>query len=118
MTPTFTLEQIAQTAHAANRALQHIAGDPNPSPPWEDAPQDQRDSAIAGIRTALDGATPEEQHQAWVEHKIAHGWTYGEVKDPEARTHPCLVPYADLPPEQRVKDAVYIAIVKAMGTAG
>jgi len=114
---TFTPDHIAQVAHEANRALQRIAGDDNPSPPWDDAPLDQRDSAIAGILTALNGATPEEQHDAWAAHKRADGWVYGAVKDAEAKTHPCLVPYANLPPEQRVKDAVYIAIVRAMAAA-
>lgn len=29
--------------------------------------------------------------------KIADGWKYGEAKDPEAKTHPCLVPFDKLP---------------------
>jgi hypothetical protein len=32
------------------------------------------------------------------------------VKDPEAKTHPCLVPYDDLPEYQQLKDRVFLAI--------
>ncbi|MFD0468599.1 RyR domain-containing protein [Nonomuraea thailandensis] len=53
-------------------------------------------------------------HEAWCEHKRAEGWTYGPDKDPDAKTHPCLVPYDQLPVEQRVKDAVFHAIVGAL----
>ena len=82
--------------------------------PWEDAAQWQRDSALSGVKVARDGATPEEQHNAWIEAKLDDDWTYGDVKDPEAKTHPCLVAYGKLPPEQRAKDALFIAIVDAL----
>lgn len=110
-------EIIARVCHEANCALQRAFGDPNPSPPWEDAPDWQRESAVRGIETALAGATPEQQHEAWCRDKLAAGWRYGETKDADAKTHPCLVPYAELPPEQRAKDYVYGAIVRAMGAA-
>ena len=34
----------------------------------------------------------------WATGRIKEGWTYGEVKDNEKKTTPCLVPY-DEPPE-------------------
>jgi hypothetical protein len=36
---------------------------------------------------------------------------HGEVKDAAAKTHPCLVDYADLPHEQKVKDDLFAAVV-------
>jgi hypothetical protein len=83
-------------------------------PPWDDAPAWQRDSAIDGVTKALGGVTPEELHQAWCDAKVAEGWTHGDVRDPNARTHPCLLPYDQLPDHQRVKDAVFTAIVAAL----
>lgn len=112
--PDFTTGEIAHVCHEANRAIQAITGDPAPSPPWDDAPAWQRDSAIDGVTKALSGVTPAELHQAWCDAKVAEGWTYGDVKDPEARTHPCLLPYDQLPDHQRVKDAVFTAIVAAL----
>jgi hypothetical protein len=74
----------------------------------------QKTTNIKGVEVALGGATPEQQHQAWVDHKVKDGWVYGEVKDPEQKTHPCLVPYPDLPAFQKAKDDLYIAVANAM----
>lgn len=110
----FTDEQIARVTHEANRAVQMVTGDPAPSPPWDEAPDWQRDSAIAGVRAARQGRTPEESHLGWMAQKEADGWVYGEVKDEHAKTHPCLVPYRELPPEQQAKDHVFVGIVEAL----
>ena len=59
-------------------------------------------------------ASPSAQHEAWMRDKVADGWVYGPVKDADAKTHPCMVPYDQLPPEQRVKDHVFKAIVNAL----
>lgn len=109
-----TLGEVARVCHEANRALQFITQDPAPSPGWDEAPEWQRKSAVAGVRAALDGITPEQQHVAWCQDKVAAGWVYGPVKDAERKTHHCLVPYAELPPEQQAKDAVFVAIVRAL----
>jgi hypothetical protein len=34
--------------------------------------------------------------------------------DEGTKTHPCLVPFADLPEDQQRKDALFIAIVQAL----
>jgi hypothetical protein len=109
-----TNEEIAQVTHEANRVIQLIQGDPAPSPHWDDAPPWQRDSAVDGVRNALDGVTSEESHENWVKFKAELGWVYGEAKNEMAKTHPCLVSYAGLPPEQKIKDHLFLAIVKAL----
>ena len=48
------------------------------------------------------------------EGKQAHGWKYGPEKDPQAKTHPCIVPYDKLPDEQRDKSRLFVAIVRSM----
>ncbi len=62
----------------------------------------------------LDSVTTEDSHAGWMKFKTEHGWAYGEVEDAEKKTHPCLVPYAELPAEQRVKDALFFAIVTSL----
>jgi hypothetical protein len=52
-------------------------------------------------------------HQNWSDFKLKEGWVYGSQKDPVAKTHPCLVPYDQLPPTQRVKDTIFSAIVRS-----
>lgn len=108
------IEQIARVCHAANAEYCVSLGD-NSQKPWDNAEQWQRDSAIAGVKYALANrnASPSAQHEAWLADKKRDGWKYGPVKDPAAKTHPCFVPYAELPVEQRVKDYIFQAIVKA-----
>lgn len=105
---------IARVCHEAIRAIQHIDHDPHPSPPWDDAPPYQRDAAVAGVVGVLAGSTPQDSHDGWCDELRAAGWTWGEVKDPDAKTHPCLVPYDELPYLQQVKDHVFVAIVEGM----
>ena len=43
-------------------------------------------------------------HEVWAETRISQGWTYGEQRNDELKTHPCLVPYEDLPEEEKEYD--------------
>ena len=111
MTPV----DIARVAHEVNRAYCADHGDMS-QPPWETAPVWQ--SAESGVRAILADptTTPEQSHEGWTAVKVADGWVYGPVKDADAKTHPCLVPYSELPPEQRAKDAIFGGVVRALST--
>lgn len=43
-------------------------------------------------------------HEVWAAGRMAEGWTYGPVRDDAAKTHPCLVPYEELPDSEREYD--------------
>lgn len=43
-------------------------------------------------------------HEVWSAGRIAEGWTYGEKRDDEKKTHPCLVPYEELPESEKEYD--------------
>jgi ryanodine receptor 2 len=43
-------------------------------------------------------------HEVWAETRIKQGWTYGEQRNDELKTHPCLLPYEDLPEEEKEYD--------------
>lgn len=43
-------------------------------------------------------------HEVWAETRIKQGWTYGEQRNDELKTHPCLVPYEDLSEEEKEYD--------------
>ena len=107
-------EQVAQTAHEVNKVWCELNGDMS-QPSWEDAPDWQKESARNGVDFHVKNhdSSPEDSHQNWMNDKVADGWVYGEVKDPVAKTHHCLVPYRELPFEQRVKDSLFIAVVKS-----
>jgi hypothetical protein len=108
-------EQIAKIAHEINLAYCAALGDTS-QPPWEEAPEWQKASALAGVEMHLANplATPEQSHESWLAQKVAEGWVYGEVKDPAKKQHPCCLPYAQLPIEQRAKDYLFRAVVHQM----
>jgi hypothetical protein len=110
------VEACAQAAHEVNRIYCATLGDFS-QPPWRDAPEWQKTSVLNGVTGALNGNTPEQSHEGWLAEKKATGWTFGPVKDPEAKTHPCMVPYEALPPTQRTKDALYLTTVRSMAAA-
>jgi hypothetical protein len=112
---TFSVLTVAQICHEANRALCEATGD-HSQQPWQFAEDWQRESAINGVQFALNNpdAPDSAQHDAWSAEKIEQGWTYGTVKDADAKTHPCLIPFDELPPEQRAKDTLFRGIVKAL----
>lgn len=53
---------------------------------------------------ALTEKIAENVHEVWAKGRIADGWTYGAVRDDNARTTPCLVPYNELSEEEKSFD--------------
>lgn len=112
-TQTHIIEACAEAAHEANRLYCASIGDRSQAP-WDEAPDWQKDSCRKGVVGALAGNTPEQSHESWLAEKRAAGWVYGPTKDPHAKTHPCVVPYAELPQEQLAKDAIFVSVVRAV----
>ena len=46
----------------------------------------------------------ENVHEVWAQSRIKQGWTYGEERNDVLKTHPCLVPYEELPEEEKAYD--------------
>lgn len=46
----------------------------------------------------------ENVHEVWAKARIDEGWTYGEKRDDIHKKHPCLVPYDELPGEEKEYD--------------
>ena len=102
---------IAKIAHEVNRAYCKAIGDDS-QPVWREAPVWQIDSAIKGVEFHLvKERSPSESHESWMKQKIEDGWKYGPTKDHEKKEHPCIVPYDQLPVEQRTKDYLFKAVV-------
>ncbi len=48
----------------------------------------------------------ENVHENWSAGRIADGWTYGETRDDDKKTTPCLVPYSELSDSEKEFDRV------------
>ncbi len=109
-------KQIASVCHEANRAITRVIGDVPLQPSWDKAPEEMIRSSVAGVVWRMDNplAPAAAQHEKWMSDKLNDGWVHGAVKDSIAKTHPALVPYDELPPAVKKKDAVFTAIVLAL----
>ncbi len=107
--------QIARVAHEANRAYCDTMGD-HTQLPWDVAPQWQQSSARSGVEGIIRGdiTSPGDSHRSWFAEKEREGWVYGEEKSAKAKTHPCMVPFDHLPPEQQAKDYLFFAVATAL----
>lgn len=43
-------------------------------------------------------------HEVWAQTRISQGWSYGPVRNDELKQHPCLIPYEELPEEEKEYD--------------
>ena len=109
------IAHIAMACHEANKVWCMANGDYSQNH-WLEAEDWQRESAVNGVkfRLANPDAGKDAQHNAWMQEKIDNGWVYGNVKDTEKKTHPCIVPFDQLPVFQQKKDALFCAIVDAL----
>lgn len=108
-------QDIAEVAHEVNKAYCGVLGDTSQLS-WENSPLWQAISVIKGVEAILKNPelSPEESHAKWLAWKVQNGWRYGEVKDPELKTHPCVMPFHDLPESYKVKDYIFGAVVRAL----
>ena len=45
-------------------------------------------------------------HAAWMDARIAEGWTYGPKRNDETKQSPCLVPYDELSESEKAYDFI------------
>ena len=67
-------------------------------------PIDTSDIQLPEELNSLLEAMAKNVHEVWAETRIKQGWKYGEQRNDELKTHPCLVPYEDLPEEEKEYD--------------
>lgn len=110
---------VAQICHEANRAFCLLNGDPA-LPNWGKLPEELQRSCLSGVLFTI--ANPEAgdsaSHESWAAERMGQGWVYGPTLDRDAKIHPNLVPFDQLPREQQFKDRLFRTIVLAALAAG
>ncbi len=48
------------------------------------------------------------EHKRWNAERLLNGWKYGKVRDDRRKIHPCLVPFEELPENEKEKDRTNI----------
>jgi RyR domain-containing protein len=106
-------ERRAEFVYDAARLAAVAAGAPIVPVPWCEREEAFRSQFLAVIDLQCGprrSRSPEELHGSWMQAYFAMGWCYGETYDRDAKTHPDLVPYAQLGQLERDKDAVFMAL--------
>lgn len=67
-------------------------------------PADTKDIVLPDDLLELTEKIAENVHDVWAEGRIKEGWTYGESRDDKNKKTPCLVPYKELPEEEKAYD--------------
>jgi hypothetical protein len=105
--------------YEAARLEAKASGRPIVPEPWEDRDPAFREQMVRyvgkQIATLAAGEalpTPEAAHEDWCREYARMGWRWGPVRDPAAKTHPDLVPYAELSPAEREKDEIFLELVR------
>ena len=68
------------------------------------SPADTTNIQLPEELIALAEAISKNVHEVWAQNRIKEGWTYGPVRDDAKRQTPCLVPYEQLPEEEKAYD--------------
>ena len=104
-------EIIARAAHEIVRA--YYSSINFFVPVWEDVPEWHASATINAVLAVVQDPekTSEEHHATWMDEKLADGWTLSETEDVEAREHPYLIPYEDLPHHKKSENAIFLAAV-------
>lgn len=104
---TSITERRARFVYDAARLAAQAATAPTVPVPWDEREEPFREQ----FRKVIDrqcgeqrSRSPEELHGSWMQAYFAMGWVYGLEYSREEKTHPDLVPYADL------GQAVFVAL--------
>ncbi len=106
-------ERRAWFVYEAARLAAEAAGAPIVPVPWSDREREFRDQFVGVIKRQCGESrsrSAAELHGGWMQTYFDMGWAYGEKYDREKKTHPDLVPYAELDQKERDKDEVFIAL--------
>ena len=67
-------------------------------------PPDLNGISLPDILSALTEDIAESLHDVWARSRLDEGWVWGDKRDDTLRTTPCLVPYVDLPENEKTYD--------------
>lgn len=105
----------ARSAYGAVSATREAFGE-TMRPSWESLPPMTRAQLVEAARLVLlRGASPRGLHEQWLKDRLATGWTYGDTEDRVNRFHPAMLPWDDLPAEQRAKGHAFALVARAVG---
>ena len=71
---------------------------------YKPSPVDTSDVILPEELLELTEKIAENTHDVWATGRLKDGWSYGETRDDEKKTTPCLVSYDELPDSEKEYD--------------
>lgn len=71
---------------------------------YSPSPIDTTNITLSDDLSDLTEAMARNVHEVWAAGRIKEGWTFGTIRDDLNKTHPCLIPYEQLPESEREYD--------------
>ena len=90
-------ERLTETADTTTPANVTING-------YVPQPIDTSDIQLPEELEALVEEMAKNVHEVWAETRIKQGWMYGPERNDKQKKHPCLIPYEELPEEEKEYD--------------
>lgn len=72
--------------------------------PFTPTPMDTSDVVLSQEILSLGETIAKNVHDVWSQNRIKEGWTYGSERNDALKQTPCLVPYEQLPEEEKAYD--------------
>ena len=67
-------------------------------------PKNTRNVTLPDEVMALAEQLARNTHEVWAAQRLKDGWVWGPARDDAKKQHPCLVPYEELPEEEKDYD--------------
>jgi len=107
-------EEIARLIYEATRIEAGWSNRPVVPEAWEQRDEKFRKQFIEIVSQYLsmqELPSPEEAHISWMDAYLLMGWQYGETRNPIKKTHPDILPFDQLPKDERDKDAIFLSFL-------
>lgn len=110
---TVLLHKICEDTHEVIRTYSRTHNEYT-ALPWKQVDLNDKLSLLKDVIEVMNNPekTPREAHETWMNNKLADGWVFGREKSVKGKTHPCLVPYDELPEYQRFKDDLFLQCIR------
>ena len=76
----------------------------NPKCDYSPTPLDLKEIKIPKSLESLIESLAKNVHETWVKERLEEGWTFGPERNDVLKQTPCLVPYEELPEEEKEYD--------------
>ena len=112
-------KDVARIVHSVVREYNILHNIPGDNFTWYRMSPDYRISIEESVKREMENPakSPAESHEKWLKARIDDDWVWGPHKSQEMKTHPCIVPYDELPPVQKFKDTIFSKMVALLKDA-